>query len=102
MHAEGGRLAYLTKGSAVLPNDVSENLMKIGSVDPSIWLNRNKANVAPTSIVSNNNVIDMSIGSLINIEHADKDSIPEIKDAVKKQLDSYMKNLNSGLKKYTR
>lgn len=102
MHAEGGRLAYLTKGSAVLPNDVSENLMKIGSVDPSIWLSKNKPNVAPTSIVTNNNVIDMSIGNLINIEHADRDSIPEIKDAVKKQLDSYMKNLNAGIKRYAR
>ena len=44
----------------------------------------------------------MSFGNMINIEHADRDSIPDIKDAVKAQLDSYMKGVNNSLKRFTR
>ena len=102
MHANNGRLTYLTKGSSVIPHDISENLMELGKVDPKTWLANNRRTTTPVSLTTNNNVIDLSFGSLINIEHADRDSIPEIQDAVKKQLDSYMKNINAGLKKFTR
>lgn len=102
MHANNGRLEYLTKGSTVIPHDITENLMELGKVDPKTWLANNRKTSVPVSITTNNNVIDLSFGSMINIEHADRDSIPEIKDAVKRQMDAYMKNINTGLKKYTR
>jgi hypothetical protein len=102
MHAQNGRLAYLTKGSSVIPHDISENLMELGKVDPKTWLDNNRPTSVPASFVTQNNKIDMQFGSMINIEHADKDSIPEIKAAVQKQLDSYMKNINNGIKRYSR
>lgn len=102
MHAQNGRLAYLTKGSSVIPHDISENLMELGRVDPKTWLDNNRPTSVPASFVTQNNKIDMQFGSMINIEHADKDSIPEIKAAVQKQLDSYMKNINNGIKRYSR
>ena len=102
MHAEGGRLTYLTKGSSVIPHDISENLMELGKVDPKTWLENNRKTSVPVSFVTNNNTLDLSFGSLINIEHADRDSIPEIQDAVKKQIDAYIKQINSGLKKFAR
>ena len=95
MHAQGGKLSYLTKGSAVIPHDISENLIELGQVDPRVWMDNNRPNTTPANIVSQNNNFELKFGSLINIEHADKDSIPEIKAAVQKQLDSYMKNLNA-------
>ena len=102
MHAQGGKLTYLTKGSSVLPHDISENLMELGKVDPKMWIDNNRPNTTPANLIAQNNHIELSVGSLINIEHADKDSIPEIKEAVQKQLDAYMKNLNAGIKKYSR
>jgi len=102
MHAQGGKLAYLTKGSAVIPHDISENLMELGKVDPKTWMDKNRPTTVPQSFVVQNNNFDLKFGSLINIEHADKDSIPEIQAAVQKQLDSYMKNLNAGIKRYAR
>lgn len=102
MHAENGRLAYLTKGSSVIPHDISENLMELGKVDPRTWMESNRKTSVPQSFVMNNNKIDLNVGSLIHIEHADRDSIPDIQAAVQKQLDGYMKNINAGLKRYTR
>jgi len=102
MHAQGGKLSYLTKGSAVIPHDISENLIELGKVDPKTWIDKNRPNTTPANIIAQNNNIELSVGKLIHIEHADKDSIPEIQAAVQKQLDSYMKNLNAGIKKYAR
>lgn len=102
MHAQGGKLTYLTKGSAVIPNPLVDNIMEWGEIDPKTWLANNRKTTTPVSLTTNNNVIDIQFGSLINIEHADRDSIPEIQDVVKKQLDAFMKNINTGLKKYTR
>lgn len=102
MHAQGGKLTYLTKGSAVIPHDISENLIELGKVDPQMWMDKNRPNTIPANIMTQNNHIELSVAKLIHIEHADKDSIPEIQEAVKKQLDSYMKTLNAGIKKYSR
>ena len=102
MHADGGKLSYLTKGTAVIPNDLTNNIMKWGEIDPIAMLDRNKPSIGAPYIIENQMQINMDIAEVVHIEHADRDSIPEIQDAVKKQLDSYMKNLNSGIKKYTR
>lgn len=102
MHAQGGKLTYLTKGSTVIPHDISENLIELGKVDPQMWMDKNRPNTIPANIMTQNNHIELSVAKLIHIEHADKDSIPEIQEAVKKQLDSYMKTLNAGIKKYSR
>ena len=103
LHAgDNGRLQYLSKGSSVIPADITDNLMKLGSLDPKDILDRNRPKIGVPYIVNNSIELNMSFGNMINIEHADKDSIPEIKDVVKAQLDSYMKNINSSLKKYTR
>ena len=102
MHADGGKLAYLTKGSAVLPHDISENLMKIGSVDYRTILDKNRPTVGTPYVTENNMQIDMNIGEVVHIEHADRDSISDIQAAVEKQLNSYMKQLNSCIKKYSR
>lgn len=103
MHADGnGKLAFLSKGTSVIPSDISENLMKLGSIDPTEMLKRNTPSIGAPHIIENNMQIDMSIAEVVHIEHADRDSIPDIQNAVKNQLDSYMKALNSKMKGYTR
>lgn len=103
LHAgDNGRLQYLSKGSSVIPADITDNLMKLGSLDPKDILDRNKPKIGAPYIINNSIELNMSFGNMINIEHADRDSIPDIKDAVKAQLDSYMKGVNNSLKRFTR
>lgn len=103
LHADtNGRLQYLSKGSSVIPSDITDNLMKLGTLDPKDILDRNKPKIGAPYIINNSIELNMSFGNMINIEHADRDSIPDIKDAVKAQLDSYMKGVNNSLKRFTR
>lgn len=103
LHADkNGKLQFLSKGSSVIPSDITENLMQLGSLDPREVLNRNMPKVEAPHIINNNMELNMSVGSLITIEHADSDSIPEIQKAVKSAMDSYMKNINQSLKRFTR
>ena len=86
----------------MIPSDITDNLMKLGTLDPKDILDRNKPKIGAPYIINNSIELNMSFGNMINIEHADRDSIPDIKDAVKAQLDSYMKGVNNSLKRFTR
>ena len=44
----------------------------------------------------------MQVGEVVHIDRADNSSIPNITKAVQDQMDNYMKNINQGLKRYTR
>lgn len=105
LHAQDGKLAYLTKGSAVLPHSISENLMKLGQLDPQYMLdiNRPQASVSPSII--NNTIelsVDNSIGTLISIENFDGNNPDEITKVVNKALEQHTKNLNNALRKFAR
>lgn len=102
MHTKGGKVAYLTKGTSVLPHDISENLMKLGSVDYRALLDRNKPKVGAPYVVNNDIELNLNVGEVIHVEHMDNDSLPEIQDAIQKQLDSYIKRMNNGVRKYAR
>ena len=102
MHTKGGKVAYLTKGTSVLPHDISENLMQLGSVDYRALLERNKLKAGAPYITTNNIELNLNVGEVIHVEHMDNDSLPEIQDAIQKQLDSYIKRMNNGVKKYAR
>ena len=103
MHAgPNGRLQYLTKGSAVIPHDISENLMKLGQLDPSQVLEQSKVHLGAPHITTNNMEINLHIGEVVHVDHADSGSIPDIAKAVQLQMDRYMQNINSSLKKKVR
>ena len=100
MHADGsGRLAYLTKGSAVVPHDISENLMKIGQLDPSEVLARSTPQIGVSpSIVNNTTEINLSIAEVVHIDTVSNDTIPDLTKAVRKEMDSYMLKVNNAIK----
>lgn len=104
LHADGnGRLAYLTKGTAVIPHDISENLMTLGQLDPSDVLARNTPQIGISPSVVNNTVeLNMSIAEVVHIDEVTKDTIPDLTKAIEKQLDKYMKEVNNNIRKYAR
>ena len=94
-----GKLQYITKGTAIIPHDISENLMELGQLDPSEVLNRNRPEIIPSkSVVNNNMEIHMSIAEVVHIDKATSESVPDITKAVQKQMDSYMAKLNNAIK----
>jgi hypothetical protein len=104
MHANGnGKLSFLSKGTAVIPHDISENLMALGQLDPSDVLSRNTPVIsANPNIVTNNMEINMEIAEVVHVDTVTNETMPDLTKAVEKQLDKYMKNINNNIRKYTR
>lgn len=106
MHAgPDGRLSFLSKGSSVIPHDITENLMKIGQLDPSELLERNRPQITPSKSIINNNTeihIDASVGELIHVEHLDGNNPDEIYKVIDKAWDKKMQVLNNSIRRFTR
>lgn len=95
---EHGRLDYLTKGTSVIPADMTDRLMALAN-NPSLAME----NATPKTIVPNvstSNVgITMNIDEVVHIDHADNNSIGNIQKAVTAQMDKYMQQVNGGLRR---
>lgn len=98
-----GRLQYITKGTSVIPHDISENLMELGKLDPSDVLKRSTPQIGMSPSVVNNEVnITMEIAEVVHIDHVDHDTLPDLTKAVRKEMDSYMTKLNNAIKSKVR
>lgn len=94
-----GKLQYITRGTAVIPHDISENLMELGQLDPSEVLNRSTPQIGMSpSVVNNTMEITMSIAEVVHIDTVTNDTIPDLTKAVKREMDSYMVKLNNAIK----
>ena len=104
MHAAGdGRLSFLSKGSAVIPHDISENLIALGSLDPSDVLARNTPQIGVHPEIHNTEIsINMNIAEVVHVDTVTHDTIPDLSKEVKKQIDGYVKQMNRDIRKYTR
>lgn len=92
-----GRLSYVKKGTGIIPADLTERLMEWGQLDPSSVLEQSKPTVSAPHIINNNIELNLQVGEVVHIEHADNNSIPNIAKAVQDQMDNYMKNVNKKL-----
>lgn len=98
-----GKLSYLTKGTSVLPSDISANLMELGQLDPSDILQRSKPTATvPSSIVNNNMELNLNVGEVVHIDKVDNNTLPDLTKAVEKQMDSYMAKVNGALRRFSR
>ena len=102
MHASGGKLAFLSKGSSVIPADITKNLMEIGSVGLQDMLDRNRPQITAPHIVNNEISIDCSVGNLVHIEHCDQNTLPDVEKIVNKAFEKHMQNLNNSIRRYSR
>ena len=103
LHADGnGKLAFLSKGTGVIPADITENLMKLGSIDPTEMLKRNTPSIGAPHITNNNMELNLEFGSLVHVDNCNQDAIPELQKMVRSEFDNMMKQVNNGLKRYAR
>lgn len=101
--AKNGRLTYMEKGSGIIPADLTSNLMKWGELNPQDMLDRNRPAVIPSKYIVNNEInLDCSVGTMVNIEHCDQNTLPDVEEIVNKAFDKHMQNLNNSLKRYAR
>lgn len=100
-----GRLAYMKKGTGVVPADLTANLMEWGKLDPTTMLDQNRPQIGVSPSVVNNTTeihIDASVGELLHVEHIDGNNPAEISKIVDKAWDKRMKELNGYVRRYVR
>lgn len=98
-----GKLSYLTKGTAVIPHDISENLMKLGQLNPQDLLDRNRPSIAPSDIIKNTEInLNIEYGDMLRIENFDGNNPEDVAKIVAKQFEKHTKQLNDSLRKFTR
>jgi hypothetical protein len=103
LHANNGKLSYLSKGTGVIPSDITANLMEWGALDPQEMIDRNRPSVGISPEVHNTEVnLTITYGDMVSIEEYNGGDIAELEKMVKKQFDKHTKDLNNAIRKYTR
>ena len=97
-----GRLAYLKKGTAIIPHDISENLMQLGQLNPQDILDRNRPTINAPHITNNETVISIEYGDVLHIENFNGDKPEDLRKMVDNAFNKHMKQLNAEIRKYTR
>ena len=103
MHADGnGRLSFLTKGTSVIPADITKNLMQLGQLNTQDLLDRSRPVISAPQVTNNNIEFTMDIAEVVHIDTVTNDTIPNLTKAIDKQLDKYMKDLNQQIRRYSK
>ena len=96
---KNGQLQYLKKGSAVMPADISANLVEWGKIDPSMLNLTNPAsNINMITNAVNKPEINLSFEALVKAERIDEGTLPEVKRFVQQEINSLVKQMNYAIK----
>lgn len=95
-----GRLAYIQKGTSIVPHDLSEKLMEWGQLDPSEILNRNRPSVSAPQVSSNEINLNITYGDMVSIGEYRGDNLDDLEKMVAKQFEKHTRDLNNALRKY--
>jgi hypothetical protein len=96
---KNGQLQYLKKGSAVMPADISANLVEWGKLNPDMMNIGGTPNLNMINNAINKPELKLDIENFLRCDNVSQDSLPELKKFVNEQMNSLIKQLNYGLKK---
>ena len=98
-----GQLQYLKKGSAVMPADISANLVEWGKLDPSSFTMPGVGSVLNNIV---NSVMqpnyEFNFDSLVHVDHCDEGTLKNLEKMVDTKLNDFGKQLNYSIKKFAR
>lgn len=99
VNADGnGRLSYLTKGTGVVPADLTEKIMKL-ALDPASALDGAIPKTRIPNITANNFDVNLSFDSLVHADNVTQDTLPELQKVIRNEFNYMMKEVNNGLKR---
>ena len=94
-----GNLSYMRKGTAVIPADISENLMKLGMNPDFADMEGAVKNINLMTNYVNKPEIKLDIENFLHVDNVSQDTMPELKKFVKEQVNTMVRQLNYGLKR---
>lgn len=99
---KNGQLQYLKKGSAVMPADISANLVEWGKLNPDMMNIGGTPNLNMISNAINKPEFNLSFEALVKADRIDEGTLPEIKKYVTQEINSLVKQMNYAIKGYSR
>lgn len=97
---KNGQLQYLKKGSAVMPADISANLVEWGKLNPNMLKVGGGANLNMIRNAINKPEINLDIAEFLHVDRVDKDTMPELEKFVDKKMNDLVRQLNYSIKKF--
>ena len=95
---KNGQLQYLKKGSAVMPADISANLVEWGKIDPNMLNAGVNPNINMISNAINKPEFNITFDALVKAENITEEMLPAVKKFVTQELNRFTKELNYALK----
>lgn len=99
--SKSGTLSYLTKGTSVIPADITRNLMELGKYNVASLLSKFAGDFGSLARAEASPTV-FHFDSMVHVDNATSDSIPLIERMVRRVVDDYNRQQNYSLKKYTR
>lgn len=97
-----GRLAYIKKGTGIVPADMTERLMNI-AMNPQMMLDQNRPQIGVHPEIHNTEInLTISYGDMVSIGEFHGENVADLEKMVAKQFEKHTKDLNNALRKYTR
>ena len=97
-----GRLAYVKKGTGIVPADLTERLMNL-AMDPQSMLDANRPQIGVHPEIHNTEInLSITYGDMVSIGEYNGANIGDLEKMVAKQFDKHTKDLNNALRKFTR
>lgn len=97
---KNGQLQYLKKGSAVMPADISANLVEWGKLNPSMMNLGGGANLNMISNAVNKPELNFSFDSLVHVDNCSQDTLKDLEKMVDTKINQFNKQLNQSLRKF--
>ena len=95
-----GNLQYMRKGTAVIPAEISANLMEWGKLNPNMdGVSSAIQGVNLITNVVNKPELNLAFENLLHIDNCTNEVIPEVKKIITEQLENFTKKLNYNLKR---
>ncbi len=97
---KNGQLQYLKKGSAVMPSDISANLVEWGKLNPNMMAMANASQgINLMSNYVNKPELNLSFEALVKAGSITQDTLPAVKKLVTEELDKFTRKLNYAIKR---
>ena len=93
-----GRLDYVTKGTGIIPSDLTENLMEWGQFTPDAMNLGGGVNVNMINNAVNKPEFNFAFDALVKAENITEETLPAVKKFVTQELNRFTKELNYALK----
>ena len=98
---KNGQLQYLKKGSAVMPADISANLVEWGKLNPNmIGVGSMTDGINLMSNYINKPEIKVDVENFLKVGTVSRDTLPELEKLMDKKIDTFAKQLNASIRKF--